>query len=183
MSGYKKWVIGVGLLVGILLQVTIIPALSFWGAGPQFLFLFALYFGYRSGPRYGFGLGLAAGYLQDIFSMGVIGAHAFSFSICGFILAWISTRVYQGWFLTKFITIFLVSLMSSLLYYLFTGLFVNLPGYFSNFKEFSLKPSLLTALIAPPIFFLLDNIFKYAPKFYYKSTVSSPVKYIPRFRE
>lgn len=182
MSGYRKWVVGLGLIIGVLLEVTIIPTFGFCVAELHLLLLFALYFGYRLGPEYGFGLGLAAGYLKDIFSIGVIGANAFSFSLCGLMLAKLSTRFYQEWFLSKFISVFFMSLLYSLIYYLFTSLFINLPGFLSTFKEFSLKPALLTAFIASPLFAVLDNTFKYSSRFYQRNIVLPPIKSIHNFR-
>ena len=175
MSGYRKWFIIAGLIIGLMLEVTIIPCLGLRWFTPHVLFLFALYFSYRKGPEYGFGLGLAAGYLKDIFSIGVMGANAISFAVCAVILAKFSAKFYHEWFLSKFISIFMISLFYSLCYYIFNRFFINMPGYFTVFIDYSFKPALLTALIAPPLFAVLDNIFQYSSRIYHRSLVLPPL--------
>jgi len=183
MSGYRKWILIAGLIIGVLLEVTIIPGLNLRITTPHILFLFALYFAYRCGPEYGFGLGLTAGYLKDIFSIGILGSNAFAFAVCGLIMARVSTKFYHEWFLSRFITIFFISLAYTLFYYLFNCFFIAVPGYLDNFTALSLKPAFMTALVASPFFALLDNIFKYTSRINHKGLVLPPLRSGYRFKK
>jgi rod shape-determining protein MreD len=68
-----------------ILQVTIIPFLSYRQIAPDLILILLVYFGLQMGQLHGTILGFILGFLFDIFSGGIIGSAMFSKTLSGFI--------------------------------------------------------------------------------------------------
>lgn len=82
----KQLVYAITVVVCILLQMAIAPAISIGGAVPEFLLIPVLLVSINSGPGVGGATGFALGLLQDLIGDGTVGCMALAFTITALIV-------------------------------------------------------------------------------------------------
>ncbi len=118
---------GLPLLIFIpllILQLTVVPLISYQGIGPDLVLLTVIYFSIKEGQVFGAVLGFIIGFLFDFFSGGIIGVSMFSKTIAGFIAGYfynenkIDLTLGSAFFM---VIVFLCSSIDSLLFSLFSA--------------------------------------------------------------
>lgn len=142
-------------IVFLIFELANIKSLTLFGARPDFILILTVFAGLHQGVLYGAGLGFAGGLAKELFSNALLGPVAFSLTLTGFLAGLFGQRVfYQNIFIQVIIifiaTLFKMTLSTSLL------IFIHHSSYPS--RAF-ISQAFYNALITPPIFFLLSNIF------------------------
>jgi len=149
---------GLGLLV---LQTTVQTWIDPWGYGPDFCFLMVLYIGVNVPVMWGAVLASVLGYFRDAAGAGVFGMHAGLFLVAFVVVALVRKKLDPAapWYQALFVLSFAIGTgaMTQLAYY-----FLNRPLRFEPANWFSpmilfLISSLVTAVIGPMFFWLLDQ--------------------------
>ncbi len=138
---------GLPLLIFIplmVLQLTIIPLISYNDIVPDLVILPVIYFAVKRGNRYGMILGFIIGFLFDLFSGGLIGPSMFSKTIAGFIAGYfynenkIDLTLGSAFFM---VIVFICSSIDSLFYSIFSVSQTDL-----SVSSFLLKSSILPGI-------------------------------------
>ena len=142
-------------IVFLILELANIKSLTLFGTRPDFILILTVFAGLNQGILYGASLGFAGGLAKEIFSNALLGPLAFSLTLSGFIAGLFGQRVfYQNVFIQAIIifmaTLFKMTLTSWLL------IFIHHSSYPS--RAF-ISQAFYNALITPPIYFLLSNLF------------------------
>jgi len=88
------------LLLAVLLQVGLAPALSIGGVVPNFLLLVTVTLALVEGPNWGATAGFAAGLLFDLLGSGPIGPMALVLAVVGYVAGMLSANMFaEGWLL------------------------------------------------------------------------------------
>ncbi len=150
MINQKRYaMMAVLLLVTVVLQFSFLQRIHLYGAGLELLLFFPVFGGLLEGPLMGFGLGLAAGLLQDLFVGKYIGLTVISFTTAGALVGWASIRVYKENYLVPVAAIAFGLLVSQTIYYIFMTMLGGTtiaPDVFFKYLGASI---LLNGLISP----------------------------------
>lgn len=128
----------------LVLQLTIIPLISYNNVVPDLVILPVVYFAVKKGHNFGMILGFIIGFLFDLFSGGLVGASMFSKTIAGFVAGYfynenkIDLTLGSAFFM---VIVFLCSSIDSLFYSIFAVSQTDL-----TVSSFILKSSLLPGL-------------------------------------
>lgn len=91
----RYWVVILWLLLLILIQVAITPAMLPAGARPDWILVFSVLLGFLAGPSYGLAGGAIGGLLLDLFTGRFIGLHTLLKAGMGWACGQITRHVYR----------------------------------------------------------------------------------------
>jgi rod shape-determining protein MreD len=74
------------LIGALFVHVTVLNNFKIFGAKPDLLLICVVFFGFFLGGRYGLEIGLAAGFLTDMFTLDAIGVNALVLGSTGFLV-------------------------------------------------------------------------------------------------
>ncbi|HNR89858.1 MAG TPA: rod shape-determining protein MreD [Spirochaetota bacterium] len=129
------------------------------GVKPDLLFIIVIYFGYSFGSFYGEVTGFVGGLLHDAISNSPIGFLAFSKMALGFVVGMFGRAVFKENILTVLLLLFIASLAKGVLS-LFLA-FVFHQAAVSDILSIIIPEAFYNAILAPPLFFLLDRLFEH----------------------
>lgn len=135
------------------LQVTIIPFISYRQITPDLILIPLVFYTLRTGQLQGTILGFVYGLLFDIISGGVIGSAMFAKTVSGFITGYFYNENKIEYNITTFVFMYIILLagsIDSILYSFFSTTEIN-KSLFILFFEEGLFPGLFTAVLALPI--------------------------------
>jgi rod shape-determining protein MreD len=150
-------------LVLIIVQVLVSRIISIAGASPDFVLIFIVWLTVREGQFAGVVSGFALGLVLDIFSSGILGAHALSKTIACFLLGFffdadMSEQRIRNW---PFLVMTLgTAIVNNALYF-----FIYTRGSEISFGEFAFRYGALGALyttviaIIPLLYFMRKRAF------------------------
>jgi len=152
---------GALILLSLLIQGhSSFDVLRLAGVKPDILFVSIVYFSYSFGSFYGGVTGFLSGLLHDASSNSPLGLLAFPKMLLGFIIGMYGRSILKENILTITLLLFIASLAKGFITILFCYIFHK--ASLSDIITLILPESFYNALIAPPIFFLYDKIFKEA---------------------
>ncbi|MFC1668874.1 rod shape-determining protein MreD [Spirochaetota bacterium] len=128
------------------------------GVKPDLIFIIVVYLAYSFGSYYGEVAGFMSGLLHDAVSNSPLGFLAFPKMALGFLVGMFGRSVIKSNIVTISLMLFVSSIIKGIL-----GLFLSyifLEANAGNIVEIILPESFYNALLAPPLFFVLDKIFK-----------------------
>ena len=125
----------------------------FPGKCPPFLLMAVIFYSLREGPRFGMGLGAAAGFLLELFGQGGFGFWIINLAVVGALSGYVSSKIFQDSLLTEIFLPGLAFYFSTLAEIIFlqtrTGLF---SGWETMGRAFLFWPLLMTVIISPLFF-------------------------------
>jgi rod shape-determining protein MreD len=149
----KKFLFPVIIFIPLfVLQLTVIPLISYNNIVPDLIILPVVYFAVKNGQRFGMLLGFILGLLFDIFSGGLIGPSIFSKTVAGFIAGYFYNENKKDLTLGSAFFIVIVLLCSSIdsLFYSIFSVSANLSNFSTFLLERSFFPGLYTASFSLP---------------------------------
>ncbi len=153
----KRIIIPVFLVVLLLTLQTTWPALFFFRwIRPDFVLILTLYLGLFSSPISGGILAFSLGYLMDLFSGNGFGLLAFSRPLLFYSTQLFKDRIYLESFPSRSLFVFVFALTEGVIILILLKALnpEHLPNLYRQFFIVFLPQSLLTALLAPPLFSL-----------------------------
>ncbi|MFZ5942740.1 MAG: rod shape-determining protein MreD [Bacillota bacterium] len=117
--------------VCLILQSTLFNEMIIAGAKPDLILVIVILFALFNGPKQGAAAGFGLGLLEDLFNAKFLGLNAVSKLVIGFLLGFLEKRIFKDNFLVPVFSLFLGSLIYSLIYFLFT----NIVGYSLSFDQ------------------------------------------------
>ena len=126
---------------------------------PDLVLIVVVFLNVKRGFGSGWLTALAAGFLEDIFSAGMLGLGAISLALSVRGVAWICRSLYREHFRTQIVMVILAVAANNLIYYLLLGIFRTLPSWSWAWSG-AIWPSIWqTALAAPAWLWLTGRIF------------------------
>ena len=146
-------------IIFAILQSTALNYMKIGGVKPDILLLAVAFYALSCGvPEFGLGIGVLGGLLRDLSSGGTFAVGALCFSILGMIFGCLGRRVYIESFFIQFLVSFGAAVFTSILYYLISTIFRNMPPLWGSLRFAILPASVYTALISPIVFRVLKSI-------------------------
>ena len=137
------------------LQLTIIPFLSFDYIVPDLVLILVVYFTLQNGQLYGTLLGFVIGLLMDLVSGGIIGSWMFSKTLSGFLAGYFynenKVAFNTGSFLLVFV-VFLCGTVDSIVHSFFSSTESNTSLIFLIFEQ-GLLPGIYTGILSVVLIF------------------------------
>lgn len=136
----------------LILQLTVVPLISYQNIGPDLVLLPVIYFAIKEGQLFGAVLGFIVGLLFDFFSGGIIGVSMFSKTIAGFIAGYfynenkIDLTLGSAFFM---VIVFLCSSLDSLIFSLLSAS-ESVSTVTAFFFKRSFSPGLYTSAFSLP---------------------------------
>jgi rod shape-determining protein MreD len=128
------------------------------GVQPDFILITLCAAAYMLGPMTGQIVGFIVGMVIDIISGGLIGISAFTYTIIGYGVGAIGSKLYGQGFLTSAIILFFATLIKATLLSLLGTLFLE-AGYFGYFTQGrAFLEAILNCFIAPILFFIIMKV-------------------------
>jgi rod shape-determining protein MreD len=135
------------------LQLTIIPFLSYHQISPDLILILLVYFTLMMGQLNGTILGFIFGFLFDIFSGGIIGSAMFSKTLSGFIAGYFYNENKMEVNLKSYMLLFIIFItgtIDTIVYTFFSTADIQI-NLLIIFFEQGILPGLYSALIASPL--------------------------------
>lgn len=136
-----------------ILQLTVIPYLSFRQITPDLIIILLVYFTLQTGQMHGTILGFLFGTFFDLISGSILGSSMFAFTASGFICGYFfnENKIDQNIRTFTFLGIvFLVATFNSVIYSFFSASDIS-TNLVIIFFEHGLLPGIYTAVVALPI--------------------------------
>lgn len=149
------------LLIGIILQLFIIPYFAIYDIIPDLITIIVIHSSFYFGQMYGTGFGFVSGFVFDVVSGGMIGSGMFAKTLTGFISGFFQVSYFTETdmhFIRYLMTILFCSSIDSFFYSLFGSTEIKL-NLISIFFNSSLLPGLYTTVLAIPFYFFRRKSF------------------------
>jgi rod shape-determining protein MreD len=128
------------------------------GVQPDFLLIILCTAAYILGPLPGQIIGFLTGLTIDIIAGGLIGISAFTYTIIGYGVGAVGSKLYGRSFLTSSIILFFATLIKAALLSMLGSLFLE-SGYFGYFAQGrAFLEAVLNCFIAPILFFIIMRV-------------------------
>jgi len=150
---------GALILVSLVIQShSSLDVIRIFGVKPDLVFIIVVYTGYSFGPIAGQVTGFVSGLFHDAVSNSPYGFLAFPKLTVGFIMGLIGRAVLKDNIPTIMILMLVATLVKGVITLLLSYIFAY--GMISDIIDVIIPESLYNAILAPPLFFLLDRIFR-----------------------
>ena len=152
-------VTGVIILISLVIQShSSFDAIRIFGVKPDLVFIIVVYSGYSFGPITGQVTGFISGLFHDAVSNSPYGFLAFPKLTVGFIVGLIGRSVLKNNVPTIIILMLAATLVKGIITLILSYIFAQ--GMISAIIDVIIPESLYNCILAPPLFFLLDKIFR-----------------------
>jgi len=135
--------------------VVLPPYLPWFGIKPDLLLIITVVAGLLKGVKFGAGVGLFAGILQDLFFGGALSLMTLLKLIVGSLCGFVEGNFFKERYMFSSLIIFLATFLHESLLILFSG------NYWLALKEYVLPEALLNALLGIIIYYLLYRLDNY----------------------
>lgn len=137
--------------------------LEFGRAKPDLLLLLVLYFAFTGGPEKAIGIGLLAGFLEDMLSAGPLGLNIFCKVLLGYTIGVVSTRLITEHPVVMTSIAFLATICQTALLVLLSFLHRDDVPVSFMLLHVGIPMALYNSLLAPLCFYGMDRLFARAP--------------------
>ncbi len=145
------------LLIGsVIIQGSLFSAFPGGNFKPDLVLIVVVFINVRRGFGSGWPTALAAGFLEDIFSAGMLGLGAISLALTARGVSWICRSLYREHFRTRMVMVVLAVAVSNLIYYLLLAIF-RAPLPWSGAWSGAIWPSLWQTTLAAPCWLWLTG--------------------------
>lgn len=141
------------IFVAFLVQSQILPML---GLKLDLLLLTTLYYGFLYGWKKGCGVGLLAGLVQDVFSLGLLGLTPVGLVTCGLFAGFAKRMLLLRYWIVRVGLVFVLTMLNLLIYLGVTRIFSQ-TWLYTSFINNWLIVSLSNTITAGIIFWLVDR--------------------------
>lgn len=144
-----------------LFQMTVLNVFRVANIKPDLLLIFVVFVGLYKGPLKAATVGVLAGFMKDIFSIGTF-SNALIFPICGIAVSLLAEKFYllKDRLAVQFLTVLAVSLIVSFLNLIEFANWDYPPPLFLLAARVGIPTVLYTALITPALFFIFKETYK-----------------------
>ena len=142
-------------ITALLVQTTMLPFTSIGRATPDLLLIMCVYLGLHQHSVGGAVGAFLLGYLQDTFSGSVVGLNAFGMCLVFIVVYLTSRRLWVDNTISKFVVVFLASVLKSTALLSLAALFTSVEGVWRTVLRYLLFEAVLAALLSPAIFAVL----------------------------
>jgi len=147
------------ILISLVIQShSSLDVIRIFGVKPDLVFIIVVYSGYSFGPISGQVTGFVSGLFHDSVSNSPYGFLALPKLTVGFIVGLIGRAVLKDNFPTIMILMLVATLVKGIITLLLSYIFAQ--GMISSIVNVIIPESLYNAILAPPLFFLFDKIFR-----------------------
>ncbi len=149
------------LIAAFILQLTVLGRIRILDAKPDLLLLLTAFFGIFYGWGAGLEAGFVSGLLKDIFSTDISGINTLTLSITGLVIGFFIPKFFKESRVTQVFLVFIFSLVSMLIHYIFTSLIARESGItLSEYLFFLIIPtSTYTSILSIILFpFLIKKL-------------------------
>jgi len=152
---------GVIIVVALLIQLTLINSIAILGLKPDLIMVVVVVFSLLKGEKEGTISGFASGFLQDIFSSGLLGINALAKTVIGFTCGILKEKIFHEHilFLIPVIT-FIASFIQNILIFLLLNAFGIEYNLVWSLKQVALPEALYSSLLSPFIFLAINKLFQ-----------------------
>lgn len=141
-------------LAAVLIQIVCGDLIPVCGVQPDFVLIAVVFFCLRAGWQKGIMLGMIAGFIMDMFSVGRVGLFTVSFGACGFFLGLFTRKLYFENPLTQSLIVFLFTFINASIYAVLSVTF-NGVSLWNIFARKTMPLSLYNFVVSLLIFILL----------------------------
>jgi rod shape-determining protein MreD len=152
---------GAIIVVALLIQLTLINAITILGIKPDLIMVVVVIFSLLKGEKEGTISGFASGLLQDIFSTGLLGINALAKTVVGFTCGILREKIFHEHilFLIPVIT-FIASFIQSILIFFLLRTFGIEYNLIWSLKQVALPEALYSSLLSPFVFLAINKLFQ-----------------------
>lgn len=163
-SREKRWRLRIILFLLLLASAIIQGAAGsvvFFSFRPDLVLIVAVYWALNKGPAGGWLIGMAGGFMTDIFSSGMLGLHTLALAIIGMLVSYSSSPLYRTHLSTRVVMVGMASIIYNVLYYLLLIVFSTPPQWDYAWKTVLVPAAWQTILISPLWLWLTDIILRW----------------------
>ena len=142
-------------VTALLLQTTVLPVAAVGRATPDLLLIMCVYLGLHQHTVGGAVGAFLLGYLQDSFSGSVVGLNAFGMCLVFITVYLTSRRLWVDNTISKFVVVFLASLLKTMAILVLAALFMSVQGLWHTVVRYLLTEAILAAILSPAVFAVL----------------------------
>ena len=153
---------GLILVVGLLIQLTILNLFTLQGLKPDLMFILVLVFALLKGAEEGAIVGFFSGLLQDIFSVGLLGVHALTKTVTGFICGILRERIFAEHilFVIPLITLLATIVKNVLMFLVLRAFGMESSDLLWNMKQVIIPEAIYNSLLSPFIYLGIKKLFQ-----------------------
>jgi rod shape-determining protein MreD len=140
------------MLAAVLLQTTVLPQLTLFGAAPDLVLLVTISMGLLEGPVAGAAVGAAGGLLEDLLLTAITGLTALTYLLVGYAVGKIRPYMQSTSVLVPVTGIFVGTVAAQLTYAALSVLLGGPPSAMDRVLQTSMLGGLYNAIIAPFVY-------------------------------
>ena len=140
------------MLAAVLLQTTVLPQLTLFGAAPDLVLLVTISMGLLEGPVAGAAVGAAGGLLEDLLLTAITGLTALTYLLVGYAVGKVRPYVQSTSVLVPVTGIFVGTVAAQLTYAALSLLLGGPPSQMDRVLQTSMLTGLYNAIIAPFVY-------------------------------
>jgi rod shape-determining protein MreD len=140
------------MLAAVLLQTTVLPRLTLFGAAPDLVLLVTISMGLLEGPIAGAAVGAAGGLLEDLLLTAITGLTALTYLLVGYAVGKVRPYVQSTSVLVPVTGIFVGTVAAQLTYAALSVLLGGPPSAMDRVLQASMLTGLYNAIIAPFVY-------------------------------
>ncbi len=142
-------------MTALLFQTTVLPTTAVGRATPDLLLIMCVYLGLHQHTVGGAVGAFLLGYLQDSFSGSVVGLNAFGMCLVFTTVYLTSRRLWVDNTVSKFVVVFLASLLKTTAMLVLAALFLSAQGLWHTVVRYWVTEAVLAAILSPAVFAVL----------------------------
>ena len=142
-------------MTALLVQTTVLPVASVGRSTPDLLLIMCVYLGLHQHSVGGAVGAFLLGYLQDAFSGSVVGLNAFGMCLVFTVVYLTSRRLWVDNTISKFVVVFLASLLKTMAILVLAALFMSVQGLGHTVLRYLFIEAILAAILSPAVFAVL----------------------------
>ncbi len=151
-------IIGFIIILGVILQTTVIKYIAIFGVKPDLLLIIVVYLGFKRGSLTGEISGFFGGLLEDAFTGNLIGINALAKTIIGYIAGLAKGKLAFENIITQVAITFLATLIGVIVSFFATVIFASYIPSFVGTIKYAVIASFYNGILAIFIFRFLDKL-------------------------
>lgn len=155
----KRYKITAFLIFFTIIQISALNYVEIFSVKPNILLASVIILALYKGSRAGSEAGIIAGLLYDLGRSTTFGFSIILFALYGYAVGFLGKNVYKESVFLRCLIVFIFSLATGIIHYLFSLISQTLPPFMPYIKHIILPCSLYTMLVSPLVFLVLKRPF------------------------